>query len=151
MKKIIILVPILILIINCAGGGKYYSLSSIDESSISSAHYQYKDENLLFAAKIRSGGILGVFWHDFLIINNGNVPLQLHGVYDVLNMSLGGKIYQLSKFSSYPTVLNPDDSFNVGFGIDGKFNDKINDIEELIFQFRDTKYILKKNLLAKWE
>lgn len=139
---------------SCATGSKYYSLENLNPSIISKAHYLFQDENLTLAAKIRSGGILGHFWYDFLIQNNGNNPIQLNWVYDVLNIKFSGKIYQLNKLTpitAYPNVLNPDEYVNIKFSLKSNFNKNINDIEELIFQFQDKKYLLKKNINAKWE
>lgn len=144
----------LLSVVGCAGGGKYYSLSNISPSTIDSAHYVYEDEDLQLAAKIRSGGLMGHFWYDFLIVNKGNNPLQLNWVYDVLTVRLGKKNYQLKSMisiSDYPNVLNPDYSFNTRFSVAREFNSAINDIDELIFQFGGKNHVLRKNPDASWE
>ncbi len=134
---------------------KYFGHIGIGKENYSSiAHYIYEDDSLVFAAQIRSGGLSNQFWYHFLIMNNGVRPINMNWEYDVLFLEYQGKTYQLIKetpISVYPNSLNPETSVMIGFPIERRFNNTINDIERLKFQFNDELYILDKNPNANWQ
>ena len=161
MKKLIIV--LIFLFTSCAVATKvlgpvltkYFGHIEIGKENYSSiAHYIYEDDSLVFAAQIRSGGFSNQFWYHFLIINNGVRPINMNWEYDVLFLEYQGKTYQLIKetpISVYPNSLNPETSVMIGFPIERRFNNTINDIERLKFQFNDELYILDKNPNANWQ
>ena len=129
-------------------------MTNLDAENYLFAHYIYEDESLVLAAKIRSGGILGSYWYNFMIMNRSNGPIKLNYLIDVTSMILEGKKYQLHKLTritAYPSVLNPDSFFSFGLSIEKRFNNRINDIEELKFQFNQMEYTLSKNESVTWE
>ena len=151
-KMIIILI---FLLTSCAGGGKYLGYSGINAKNYKlMSHYIYEDDSLALAAGIRSSGILNQFRYELLIINNGNNPINMNWVYDILSLKYKGKTFQLHKMSpisSYPNILNPESFVIIAFTIERRFNNTINDIENLNFQFNDKIFILEKNPNAKWQ
>ena len=151
-KMIIILI---FLFTSCAGGGIYYGLRGIGiDNYRSKSHYIYEDDSLTFAAMIRSGGITNKFWYDFLIINNGNNPINVNWFNDNLSLEYQGKTFQLepmSAISDYPNALNPDSEMKMGFTIEKRFNATINSIERLKFRLNDKIFILEKNSNAIWQ
>jgi hypothetical protein len=156
MKQFIIVG--LIFFISCAGDGKYLTYSGLKPDAVTTrAHYigGGAGSDIYLAAMIRSGGVMGVFYYDFLVINNGNEPLNMNYVYDVIFLIIDGKKFKLSKFTSidqYPDDLNPDTYNLTKYTIPKRFNDNVNDIEQLIFQHNSgTEYILLKNPNATWE
>ena len=152
-KKIVLLLATLF--ISCAGGGKYLSYTGIGaENYKSAAHYIFENDFIILAAQIRSGGILNLFWYDFLVVNNGKSPLILNWVYDVLFLEYQGKTFQLNKITGvmdYPSHLNPDSEVKIAFSIERRFNNSINNIDRLKFQFNDEIFILDKNPDANWQ
>lgn len=138
------------------GCGKYYSLKDLNPENSNTAHYFFEDSDILMAANIRSGGVLGHFWYDFLLINKSNRPLDLNYVYDVASIQIGEKIYRLSKMTdvlNYPSVLNPDKHFNIAIKVPSDLNDQINNVQKIFFQlnFNEIEYILEKKPNAVWE
>jgi hypothetical protein len=153
-KKIICLLILVLFIVSCAQGGKYYSLENLKPPEIQSAHYLFQDDDISLGVKIRSGGIRGHFFYDLVIINSGDKPVRMNWVYDVLSLSINNKTFQLSKMTSityYPGALNPDTYKTVFFAVPKRFNQNINDVEKLIFQFNDKNYTLTKNKNAVWQ
>jgi hypothetical protein len=154
--KCFIALGIIFIYFSCAGGGKYFGMDDLDPNDLPKAQYIYIGDEVLLGAKIRSGGILGHFWFNVLIMNKGNYPIQLNWVYDNLFHSYGEKRYVCEKIGdirSYPDILNPDSYISIGFNVESRFNDVINDIEELYFHLNDndSTYTLVKNPKAKWE
>lgn len=145
-----------ITLLSCATGGQYYDLASFN--NIDNGHYIYKDGEKVFSVLIRSGGILGHFDYEMIIENLGNTPLPLSYTNDVLYLKYNGKTFICPKLDltgnlapNYPSALNPDSKFNVLFAVDKRFNNNINEIDKLVFQFNGKKYELHKNPDARWQ
>ena len=144
----------LLLSISCAGGGKYLSGSGLDQSNYRKGHYIFNSNGLILSAIIRSNGIMGSFRYEIMIINTGNVPIQLHYLRDFLYLVYKGKIHQLKLMTppaAFPTVINPDSFAKLSYIIEKRFNNTINDITELQFSILDKRYTLQKNSSALWE
>lgn len=147
---------IMSVLMGCAAGGQYYDLSSFE--NIKNGHYIYEDGEKAFSVLIRSGGILGHFNYEMIIRNQGNAPLPMSYSNDVLYLEYDGKVFICPKLDltgdlaiNYPSAINPDSEYHVLFSIDSRFNNNINDIDKLIFQFDDKKFELERNPSANWQ
>ena len=152
MKRLLICLSVFLLA--CAGGGAYYTLENMTEDNFTTkSHYIHKNDNFMVGAKIRSGGAMGVFWYEVVILNTGNSPMDYNFVRDALYYELDGKEFIAGQYNSTysPSAINPDEFVQFGWGLDKKYTKRVNDVEKLKLRYDGKFYDLVKNESASWE
>ena len=164
MKKIILMCSVLTLfIVGCAGGGAYLSYENMTYSTLKSkSHYLNSNDKFDIGIRIRNGGAMGNYWYEVLAYNKDSYPIywNFERDGDALFFKLDGKMfiatYGISEAligDTYPQEWNqnPEDILSLVFNVPKKYNERINDIEQLELRHNGETYILDKNPLAKWD
>jgi len=122
MKRL--LLSLTIILLACAGGGAYYGLENMTENNFTTkSHYIHKNENFMVGAKIRSGGVTGIFWYEVVIMNTGNRPMDYNFIRDALYYELDGKEFiagQMNRTYNSPSAINPDEFVMMQWALDEK-------------------------------
>ena len=152
MKRLFLSLAVVLLA--CTGGGAYYTLNSMTEDNFTTqSHYIHKNDNFTIGAKIRSGGAMGVFWWEVVILNTGNSPMDYNFMREALYYELDGKEFIAGQYNQTysPSAINPDEFVQLGWGLDKKYTMRVNDIEKLKFRYDGEFYDLEKNENAIWQ
>jgi hypothetical protein len=116
-------------------------------------NFIYEDNLLILSGKIAQAEMTEGYIINLIIINNNIDPITMDYYNDILTMNHEDRIYSLGKVTPsrlYPSGLEPGESMEVTFQIDGVFNDTVYEIKELIFKIGERRYILRRNPTAHW-
>lgn len=149
----IVMISLLLINTSC-----FFMGSSKNSRNNAMLYYQdgnfiYEDNLLILSGKIGKAEMTEGYIIDLIIINNNIDPITMDYYNDILTMNHEDRIYSLGKITPsrlYPSILEPGESMEVTFQIDGVFNDTVYEIKELIFKIGERRYILRRNPTARW-